>query len=269
MRRALLAATVAVAALLLAGCTPAAVHPADPEPSYAGPAKVTVKRKTIIPVLSLGAEVRSDVEYQVTAPVAGTIRRGAHDQPVITAPDGTTHAVDLPTGARITDILVADGQRVAKGLPIALATETGFALVAAVEGADLLRFAVTPLSAKAQIVASGSPFDCRFLDPRPTTLPDSKDEHLMACQIPDDQPVVLGMTGTIAFRFPGATDVLTLPTLAVAGTLDNGAVTLVRGGSRSTVKVGLGITDGFDVQITSGLHEGDTVEVPSPSLFNG
>jgi multidrug efflux pump subunit AcrA (membrane-fusion protein) len=60
--------------------------------------------------------------------------------------------------------------------------------------------------------------------------------------------------------------VLVLPVSAVQGDTQHGVVNRVENGVLSQVPVGLGITDGVRIEITSGLAEGDEVTSFAPGL---
>ncbi len=224
-----------------------------------------VGRADITPVLTLAADVRSQVQFLITAPSAGMVAVTA-DGPAFTDADGA-HPI-ASDDIVIDQVLVPSGTAVPAGLPIAVAEYPGFAVAAEVTGADLLRFTTTPVSARAQVDGSGAPFDCILLDRTPGH-PDPEGVGFVACRVPDDQRVIEGLTGVIAVTFPGAEDALCLPIEAVAGTLDNGTVWMATAGDPVEVPVNLGVTDGVLVQILGGLQEGDEVLVPSPTLFSG
>lgn len=62
------------------------------------------------------------------------------------------------------------------------------------------------------------------------------------------------------------TDVLAAPVNAVAGRVGKGSVTLFKDGAPSIIEVGLGISDGAYIEITSGLSEGDVISNAAPYL---
>lgn len=266
-----IAALLAVTTILaLAACSQARTQLSESVPG-ADPTHgsvVEVRDGSVTPVLSLAASVQSGVRFQVTAPVAGIVQRTAHGGIAIATGSGTQH-VDLPPGVKDLAMLVEPGTRVPTGLPVASATFAGFAVVAPVEGEDLLRFTVLPVSARAQIDGSGAPFRCRFLNPLPTFAAQAgpSSPETIGCVVPFDEKVIDGFAGIIAIRFPGKTNVPILPIDAIAGSIGSGAVYLVKGDTTVYTKVGLGLSDGIDVEITSGLKPGDRVRIPGPSLL--
>ncbi|MBD3689986.1 efflux RND transporter periplasmic adaptor subunit [Nanchangia anserum] len=81
------------------------------------------------------------------------------------------------------------------------------------------------------------------------------------CDIPSDQRVFDGVTGKLTIAGGSVSDVLTLPVTAVEGRYREGRVYLPAQGSAKPKPqtVGLGITDGTLIEITSGLDESTEV----------
>lgn len=268
MRNRAIISAVALAAVvvLCASCTSSdSKNPAESIPVSQRFAKVELA--DVIPVLTLAGTVQSNIEYQLTAPVAGRLEQAESGELTVTN-EATTTVIPLPEGARIVELLVPIGDSVRPGLPVARAVLSGFALVSPVEGADLLRFTTVPVSARSQVDSAGSPFNCELLDPYPSESVGGG-SSFVGCLIPADQAAISGMTGLAAFRFAGVVDALSLPVEAVAGTIATGTVFKVKGDSLEEVPVSLGVTDGIRIQILDGLEVGDEVAVPSPSLLNG
>lgn len=88
----------------------------------------------------------------------------------------------------------------------------------------------------------------------------------LVCLIDKDQPVRPGQAATVVLNGQAKADVLAIPVSAVAGRTGKGAVTLVKGENSSLVEVGLGVTDGAYIEITSGLSEGDVISTVAPNL---
>lgn len=250
----------------LTACVPH--QPAQIDSSVDGDARpltAVVTALDINPVLTLPATVESGVRVDLTATVAGTFRITADGFPQIVDGADQIYPVEVGEG-HVLELLLADGDAVAVGLPIVRVEIPGFTLSAGIAGADLLRFVSNPTGAKAQITGSGAPFDCLLVDPVPS-LSDSGDQRVVGCRVPSDQPVIVGLTGVIAVRFPGKESVPALPIEAVAGTVSNAKVFIESEGTTSEVLVQLGVTDGVNVEIASGLDLGQVVQLPSPSLL--
>lgn len=88
----------------------------------------------------------------------------------------------------------------------------------------------------------------------------------VTCLIGKDVTVRAGQSGVAVITSAKKEHVLWLPLSAVAGRTQKGKVTQIIDGKHKVVEVGLGISDGARVEITSGLNEGDTVVDESPDL---
>ena len=88
----------------------------------------------------------------------------------------------------------------------------------------------------------------------------------MLCLLPTSDGVVTGLPGIIGITTGAVHDVLVLPTNAVAGSANHGLVSLVDAAGTREVAVGLGLSDGVSVEITSGVSEGDLVLPYGPGL---
>lgn len=257
-----------ISVVALAGCA-AGTNPSfvdassNPTPAQV---RVAVTRGDITPVLTLPAQVVSSASYSITASSAGTFES---KQGVFGV---STSAGFVPVVFRALDrdqnYLVPVHGPVVEGLPIATAVYSGFALQAQVAGAARLQLQNQPQSARAQVDGSGGPFDCELLDPRPTLASDGSISTI-ACIVPADQDVLSGLTGVIAIRFASVRNVLKLPVEAVAGTRGSALVYVQSGKSIEEVPIKVGSSDGIDIEVISGLTEGQKVTIPSPSLLGG
>ncbi len=89
----------------------------------------------------------------------------------------------------------------------------------------------------------------------------------MVCTVPADLRLIEGLPCLIALTTAPDTEGLALPVEAVAGVSQRGEVYFVTAdGTTVTRTVELGVSDGTYVQILTGLREGDTVALPSPSI---
>ena len=92
----------------------------------------------------------------------------------------------------------------------------------------------------------------------------------LVCTAPTDVKMINGSSATIEVVTDRSTNALVLPVEAVAGTSGRGKVDVLgAGGTRKTVDVELGLTDGKVVEIKSGLTGDETVAVPGPNLPGG
>jgi multidrug efflux pump subunit AcrA (membrane-fusion protein) len=78
-----------------------------------------------------------------------------------------------------------------------------------------------------------------------------------------------GDTATVSLIYKQLSDVLTVPTAAVHTVNGQRVVYLISGGKQVSHPVQVGLSSGGSTQITSGLNEGDQVEVAIPSTSNG
>ena len=263
--------TLAVGACLVlttAACAPVrAAVPLSIAPTRKTKVVTTTAREgDITPVLSLDATVTAPIKYQVTSPVQGVLKIDPRGGMTVTESTGTAIAITPDTRSQDVTPLVPSGSAVLAAEPVATATFGGVALLAPLKPADLLRFLASPASERAEINGSGGPFDCSLLDGRPSVADDGS--SFVACIIPAGVTALAGLTGVVAVRFPTAKHVVVLPIAAVAGELTSGEV-FKRVGKRFVLThVGLGVSDGDRIVITSGLSVGDVVEIPRPSLLD-
>ena len=71
------------------------------------------------------------------------------------------------------------------------------------------------------------------------------------------------MSASCSINVRSADNVLSVPVAAIQSGEDGKYVTVKAGDAEEQRKVETGISDGQDVEITSGLNEGDTVILPS------
>lgn len=231
----------------------------DPTPSVTGHRSATAHRGSITPVQTFQATVVSPAPFTVTAAANGTASIAANGEISV---DG--HRIELPAGAHVDEPLIRPGDTVRTGQPVASATYSGFVMQATVTPKMLLSFTASPTGAKGQIDGGGAPFECALLDKTPTRSDDGA--HLF-CTVPTDSPALAGMTGLMAVTFPTAQNVIEIPVDAVAGTVQNGAVAVIGAdGKTQNRTVKLGVSDGQNVEIVSGLAEGERVRIPGPNI---
>lgn len=84
-----------------------------------------------------------------------------------------------------------------------------------------------------------------------------------------DPSVKPGMTASVNVITSEKDNVLHVPSSAVSGTGSTGTVTVVNGKQQSTVQVGVGTRGDTDVEITSGLSEGQTVVTSRSTTGSG
>jgi hypothetical protein len=269
-RPTIFALTFIATAFLSTGCTAAAPPDlADDMTSSPTLRTAQVEVGDITPVITLAAGVAGPVSFQITSDFDGVLTETQSGVFAVVDASGQSHPLSESPHQLVTPLL-PPGASVVEGLPVATATFGSFALVAPIQGVDLARMVSVPDSARAQVDGGGAPFPCALLDERPSTSSTSSlgGEQFIACAIPADQSVIVGMTGVIALQFGTRSDVLTLPLEAVAGSFESGSVYLKRGDEAIETEIRLGAADALNVELLSGLAEGDEVYIPSPDLLN-
>lgn len=89
----------------------------------------------------------------------------------------------------------------------------------------------------------------------------------MQCLIAQNVNVKSGQSAAVVITAETRKDVLMLPLSVIAGRQDTGTVTVVTpDGKGVQTKVTLGATDGANIEILSGLEEGDIVSATPPNL---
>lgn len=265
--------SLVVSALCLAasGCSTApAPGGLNTLPSEVGVAQAIAEIGSIESVISLDAVVSSQVSYQVTAPISGSIFVSKKNVYSIRNDAQNLEIVPIKGATFDTYLTRTDGVFVAPlGMPIIDATFRGFVVTAEVSSEDILRIQQAPLLARVQLRGGGAPFDCPLLDPYPSSSAPVtvSSTFTYSCLVPADQRVIVGMTGRLAVVLASREDVITLPIEAVAGTVDTGQVTVKSSKGPVTRTVTLGISDGVRVEILDGLAVGDVVLLPNPGIL--
>lgn len=237
---------------------------------HSGPSTVIVARASIVSTVVIPATVQAGVGIVVTAAGAGTYTPTQSGYSY-RLDSGQRGELTLPAGVRLVRQLVRAGEHVPANYPLAQARVSGFALVAPLDAATTYKLYQPPVAVRGQIQQGPGPFACPLADrvPGSSTLTGDGQPAAMwlTCVVPADLTVFAGMPAVMAVTTAVATNVLVLPVEAIAGTSQRGRVWLAdASGKRQLRDVGLGITDGAQIEITSGLSEGDVVTVPGPDL---
>jgi membrane fusion protein, macrolide-specific efflux system len=254
---------------------------------------VEVTRQDIRPVVSMPATVVSRPIFHLAAPAEGVIRydpsvgvqapsppgeaTGADsqeaDQEAVNLAPGATlfrveaEAVTAPVAAAFVRWLVPDGAVVHAEVPVLELAYVGFGLEGTLPIADAYRFLSGDLSAVGSITGGPTGFECPVLRASPA-LDNREAAPGVVCALSPEVRAFEGLDALIAVSSVIISGVLTLPTTAVSGSAVTGEVTRLHAdGSLVITTVGLGVTDGAVVEITSGLREGDFVAVTPPPLI--
>lgn len=269
-----------VVALACAACH-GATAPTAPA-AVAVATTTTVQRGDVVAVTTLDGVVIATPAIVATAPHAGVVRRAAGLRPgqqvsagtALFTVDGTS--VASPAAATFVGWSTPDAVTVPARLPVARLTYAGFAVTAATPPDLAYRIFSHQLSARAELRGGPAGFACRLLDPDAVpALPDPNANSgdagssgagpTVTCAIPRNVYAVQGLRAFLALSSGLARNALTLPVTAVAGAAQTGQVWLIGRNGKATLRtVGLGMTNGAVVQVTSGLAVGDTVSSVAP-----
>jgi hypothetical protein len=218
--------------------------------------------------------------------------------------DGHPNEVTIPRNSTMAGRLMEDRSTVTEGMPIVSARHAGYAIVADIDSAQAYRISGAIKSVQAQIKNGPGPFKCKARGtiaalpagtiPEPPPEPETPSDGAsgapvnpkeaieqqeagpegseatgmqLVCTAPRNVKLINGAAVTLEVVTDKANDVLVLPVEAVAGTQGKGKVDVVGpDGTRKTVDVVLGLTDGKVVQIKKGLKGDESVAVPGPNL---
>lgn len=214
--------------------------------------------------------------------------------------DGQPNYVEIPAGAVFTGRLVDDRSTVTAGMPLASAKHVGYALVGDIDGQQAYKISGALGEVKAQIKNGPGPFPCAVLgtiaalpagtipekptqtpDPKATTDPKPKTPEQpqqpqqpsgstglrIVCTAPGDVKMINGATASIEVITGKSPQAMVVPVEAVAGQQGKGKVDVIQAdGSRKTVEVTLGLTDGKVIEVKSGLTGDEELAVPGPNL---
>lgn len=259
---------------------------------------IQVETGSIANDVVLDATIQADPAVPVRATLAGEIRKVlvtagqtvAVGTPILTVraetinPDGTTSVktATVTSGAAgtLSALPALVGQSVAVGDSVAQVAPASFSVVASLPAAQQYRLLNKPTEASTAITGGPAPFTCTGLA---ITTPlagagagsgggsgDGSDASssgssgstaTVRCAVPPGVTVFGGLAAKLTIDGGKADGVLVVPTTAVEGAVGTGSVYIPgdAGGTPSKQAVALGLTDGVNVQILSGLKEGDTI----------
>jgi macrolide-specific efflux system membrane fusion protein len=248
---------------------------------------VMVQRGDVAAVITLDGVVVPSPIVTVTATSAGVVHHDSGVKPgARVGPSGVAlfgvgaHGVHAPIDGLFDGWLVPSGTDVPANLPVARVRYTGFAIEAQTPPDLAYRIFSHAVSARGEVRGGPGAFPCIVTNPdQLPTLPDPNANQgdagsagtgpTVTCTIPASVFAVAGLRAFVAIRSAMARDVLTLPVSAVAGSAQMGSVWVIDGHGRAHLQnVGLGVTDGSVVQITSGLRLGERVSATAPDQPN-
>lgn len=187
--------------------------------------------------------------------------------------------VYAPTTGTINYSVIKD-QETTVGTSIASISTGTYSATGTISAAQQYQLTQAPTSATITIKSGPAPFACNNLKigtgtasaptnstaaPKDTTDASSGDGTTVQvrCAIPADKKVFPGLKATISIAVGEAKGALTVPLTAVQGNYATGKVWLVPDPTKPTktveTTVKLGINDGNQIVVTSGLKEGDSI----------
>lgn len=235
---------------------------------------VSVVRGTITPTVSTQTTIVPAVPFIISSPENGIFNTAVELEEKITAGQiiGTVNGKELksPVDGTITSIAPSN-ESVTSNYPVAIVHYTGFALNVEADNFLSTLPEYAELKAKFQVYDGVGPTDMIAVvspaaDENAFTgiVPQ---EGILQCLISQTVDVKSGQSATVVITATTRNDVLILPLSVIAGRQGTGLVTVITpNGERVETKVTLGVTDGANIEILSGLEEGDVVSATPPNL---
>lgn len=235
---------------------------------------VSVVRGTITPTVSTQTTIVPAVPFIISSPENGIFNSAVELEEKITAGQiiGTVNGKELksPVDGTITSIAPSN-EGVPSNYPVAIVQYTGFALNVEADNFLSTLPEYAELKAKFQVYDGVGPTDMIAVvspaaDENAFTgiVPQ---EGILQCLISQTVDVKSGQSATVVITATTRNDVLILPLSVIAGRQGTGLVTVITpNGERVETKVTLGVTDGANIEILSGLEEGDVVSATPPNL---
>lgn len=235
---------------------------------------VSVVRGTITPTVSTQTTIVPAVPFIISSPENGIFNSAVELEEKITAGQiiGTVNGKELksPVDGTITSIAPSN-ESVPSNYPVAIVQYTGFALNVEADNFLSTLPEYAELKAKFQVYDGVGPTDMIAV------VSPAADENaftgivpqkgILQCLISQTVDVKSGQRATVVITATTRNDVLILPLSVIAGRQGTGLVTVITpNGERVETKVTLGVTDGANIEILSGLEEGDVVSATPPNL---
>lgn len=235
---------------------------------------VSVVRGTITPTVSTQTTIVPAVPFIISSPENGIFNSAVELEEKITAGQiiGTVNGKELksPVDGTITSIAPSN-ESVPSNYPVAIVQYTGFALNVEADNFLSTLPEYAELKAKFQVYDGVGPTDMIAV------VSPAADENaftgivpqkgILQCLISQTVDVKSGQSATVVITATTRNDVLILPLSVIAGRQGTGLVTVITpNGERVETKVTLGVTDGANIEILSGLEESDVVSATPPNL---
>jgi len=188
------------------------------------------------------------------------------------APKVTVQTVTSPVAGTLTLPTLKD-QVVAVGEEIGTVSPGTLSVSGTLSADQQYRLIGAPSAATVTLNGGPAPFDCTGLtigatagtsqqppDPNADPTSTTSSSGTVTCAVPAGVTAFPGLGATLAVTNGTAADAVVVPVTAVQGTVQKGNVWVVApDGTNAKREVGLGLTDGENVQITEGLAAGDEI----------
>ncbi len=244
------------------------------EPHY------TVARATVSNDVTLTGTVAADEAVPLPATLNGVVtevlvgvgQQVSPGQPIVTVkgqgikangqPYNATEQVLAPIAGTISSLPTIRGASTTIGQSVGNLAPATFHLTGTIPPDQLYRLIQPPTEAKVTVTGGPAPFTCTGLQIlTPLAGADSGQGGVsgptLRCAVPAEVTVFAGLSAQIVISGGVAEDAIVVPTSAVLGRSGTGTVYLVQpDGSTKEATVQLGINDGTNVEVTSGLDEG-------------
>ncbi|CAN5489401.1 hypothetical protein BH09ACT4_BH09ACT4_09490 [soil metagenome] len=193
-----------------------------------------------------------------------------------------TQTIVAGSAGILSSFSVLVGQVVGIGDVVGQVAPQSFNVTATIAPEQLYRLTEQPTEAQVSVQGGPAPFACtslKIITPLPGESsgdgsgdPGAGAGTTVRCNVPSDVRVFPGLVADVTIAGGIAENVLTVPLTAVQGAADTGIVYVIGAdGSQEERPITLGINDGVNVEVTSGLQEGDLILqfVPGAGAVDG
>ena len=244
---------------------------------------LTIKKTETVTTTDNGSNGSNGANGSSDSKGAGSADSSDSDSKTDTTPKTTEKVTYIDVYAPATGTInysVIKDQETTVGTSIASISTGTYSATGTISAAQQYQLTQAPTSATITIKSGPAPFACNNLKigtgtasaptnstaaPKDTTDASSGDGTTVQvrCAVPADKKVFPGLKATISIAVGEAKGALTVPLTAVQGNYATGKVWLVPDPTKPTktveTTVKLGINDGNQIVVTSGLKEGDSI----------
>lgn len=244
---------------------------------------LTIKKTETVTTTDNGSNGSNGANGSSDSKGAGSADSSDSDSKADTTPKTTEKVTYIDVYAPATGTInysVIKDQETTVGTSIASISTGTYSATGTISAAQQYQLTQAPTSATITIKSGPAPFACNNLKigtgtasaptnstaaPKDTTDASSGDGTTVQvrCAVPADKKVFPGLKATISIAVGEAKGALTVPLTAVQGNYATGKVWVVPDPTKPTktveTTVKLGINDGNQIVVTSGLKEGDSI----------